>query len=113
MLLQTSFMLAGDGVPKVWDIALSPNKAYAAVVQSVPGDPQKLQVQLYAAVRLAPHVVQHHVGCKDIMSKVNDGQIIWSLQCAVYSLAKPKRAKILRIDPKYSQSASIQAVTFR
>ncbi len=38
-------MLAGDGVLKVWDVALSPNKAYAAVVQSVPGDQQKLQVQ--------------------------------------------------------------------
>ena len=37
-------MLAGDGVPKVWDIALSPNKAYAAVVQSVAGDAAKLQV---------------------------------------------------------------------
>ena len=38
-------MLAGDGVPKVWDIALSPSKAYAAVVQSVAGDAAKLQVQ--------------------------------------------------------------------
>lgn len=43
--LQTGFMLAGDGVPKIWNMALSPNKAYAAVVQSVPADHQKLQVR--------------------------------------------------------------------
>ena len=34
-------MLAGEGVAKIWDIALSPNKAYVAVVQSVPGDYQE------------------------------------------------------------------------
>ena len=44
LLLQTTFMLAGDGVSKVWNIALSPNKAYAAVVQSDPAEQQKLQV---------------------------------------------------------------------
>ena len=37
-------MLAGEGVPRVWNLALSPNKAYAAVVQSVPGEQRKLQV---------------------------------------------------------------------
>lgn len=45
-LLQTGFMLAGDGVPKIWNMALSPNKAYAAVVQSAPADHQKLQVDV-------------------------------------------------------------------
>ncbi|DBA85209.1 TPA: WD repeat-containing protein 49 [Trebouxia sp. C0005] len=72
---ETTFMLAGEGVPRVWNLALSPNKAYAAVVQSVPGEQRKLQ-------------------------------------CAVYVLAKPKRAKILHVDPKYSLAASIQALTF-
>ncbi|DBB08551.1 TPA: WD repeat-containing protein 49 [Trebouxia sp. C0006] len=72
---ETTFMLAGEGVPRVWNLALSPNKAYAAVVQSVPGEQRKLQ-------------------------------------CAVYVLAKPKRAKILHLDPKYSLDASIQALTF-
>ena len=37
-------MLAGEGVPKIWNVALSANKACAAVVQSVPADHQKLQV---------------------------------------------------------------------
>ena len=44
LMLQTTFMLAGEGVPRVWNLALSPNKAYAAVVQSVPGEQRKLQV---------------------------------------------------------------------
>lgn len=46
--VQTGFMLAGDGVPKIWNMALSPNKAYAAVVQSAPADHQKLQVDVQA-----------------------------------------------------------------
>ena len=35
------------------------------------------------------------------------------LQCAVYNLAKPKRPRILHVDPKYSPNATIQALTFR
>lgn len=46
---QTSFLLANEGVPRIWHIDLSPNKAYAAVVQSVPGDNHHLQV-LYEQV---------------------------------------------------------------
>ena len=48
-VLQTSFLLANEGVPRIWNVDLSPNKAYAAVVQSVPGDTQHLQVSAMLA----------------------------------------------------------------
>ena len=124
-LLQTGFMLAGDGVPKIWNMALSPNKAYAAVVQSVPADPQKLQVR---ARTTGLHERLNWL-CSRFCIAASYFRISWFVltflhhqivrltmhlvQCAVYTLSKPKRAKILHVDSKYSQIANIQALAFR
>ena len=100
--MQTSFLLANEGVPRIWNLALSPNKAYAAVVQSVPGDGQQLQVRALLSQSDLP-------GDPD----KNERWVFVLMQCAVYSLAKNKRARTLRVDVKYSSNTDIQALTFR